>query len=297
MIKRVSLIYEDWEATISIVGASLRRLVWRGLDYCPPEPSISEPERFQGSVIAPWANRIADGRYSFNGKEYQLDISEPGSNNALHGFSGIQEWAVVAGDESTVSLKLVTGDRPGYPWSIQLLVTYQLCGSGLEMRFSATNLSTSEAPFGYAFHPYLKLPLSRSAEWKLRSSANRVLLVDSARLLPLKEQDVSGTEFDFRIPKSPLLYPLDNALGEMKSVTGRFCASLADKTHEVRISWEDSCKWLQLHFPASQGSERESMVIEPTTDFSNIFNSSQGALVLAPEESFYASVKISAHDK
>jgi aldose 1-epimerase len=255
---------------------------------------INDPERFQGSVIAPWANRIADGRYSFDGKNYQLDITEPERNNALHGFSGVQAWDVVAREDSSVSLKTVTGDQPGYPWSIQLTVRYELSDSGLEMHFSATNLSDARAPFGYAFHPYLKLPLSDPADWKLESNADQVLLVDLIRLLPLAEDNVAGTEFDFRIPASPRSPALDNAFSAMKSKGGRFSASLTDKTHQIEVSWQDTAKWVQLHFPAGQGPERESMVIEPSTDFPNIFNSPEGPMVLAPKESFYSSARISA---
>jgi len=294
MTRQICLISEGWEATISSVGASLRQLNWRSLDLCPPAPLVGDPERFQGSVIAPWANRIADGRYSFDGENYQLEITEPERNNALHGFSGVQAWDVVAGEDSSVSLKTITGDQPGYPWSIQLTVRYQLSDSGLEMHFSATNLSDTRAPVGYAFHPYLKLPLSNVADWKLESSADQVLLVDPIRLLPLESRSVAGTEFDFRVPTSPRSPTLDNAFSAMKSKGGRFSASLTDKTHQLEINWQDTAKWVQLHFPAGQGSERASMVIEPSTDFPNIFNSPEGPMVLAPEESFHSSVSISA---
>jgi len=294
MTRQICLISEGWEATISSVGASLRQLNWRGLDLCPPAPLVGDPERFQGSVIAPWANRIAGGRYSFDGKTYQLDITEPERNNALHGFSGVKAWDVVAGDDSSVSLETLTGDQPGYPWSIQLTVRYRLSDSGLEMQFSAMNLSDTRAPFGYAFHPYLKLPMSSAADWKLESSANQVLLVDPDRLLPIEVSNVTGTEFDFRVSKSPWSGTLDNAFTELKSEDGRFSASLADKTHRIEMTWKDTSNWVQLHFPAGQGPERESVAIEPSTDFPNIFNSSEGPKVLAPEESFHSSVLISA---
>jgi len=294
MTKQISLTSGDWGATISSVGASLRQLHWRGLELCPPAPSANEPERFQGAVIAPWANRIADGRYSFDGENYQLEITEPDRDNSLHGFSGVQAWEVVAEDDSSVSLRTITGDQPGYPWSIQLTVRYELSESGLEMHFGAMNLSDTRAPFGYAFHPYLKLPLSNAADWRLASSAEQVLLVDPIRLLPMESKSVTGTEFDFQVPKSPRFSFLDNAFTAMKSENGRFFTSLTDETHQIEVSWQDTAKWVQLHFPAGQGPERESMVIEPSTDFPNIFNSPEGPMVLAPQESFHASVNIFA---
>ncbi len=53
--------------------------------------SISEAKRkittsYKGSNLAPYPNRIKDGRYSFHGKTYQLPINLAPENNAIHGL-------------------------------------------------------------------------------------------------------------------------------------------------------------------------------------------------------------------
>ena len=45
-----------------------------------------------GQLLAPWPNRIRDGRYTFEGTAYQLPLTEPGKHNAIHGLSNWSRW-------------------------------------------------------------------------------------------------------------------------------------------------------------------------------------------------------------
>lgn len=39
-----------------------------------------------GAPLIPWPNRLCDGRYSFDGSDYQLALTEPDKHNAIHGL-------------------------------------------------------------------------------------------------------------------------------------------------------------------------------------------------------------------
>jgi aldose 1-epimerase len=41
---------------------------------------------YASSILFPFANRIADGRYDFEGKLYELNINQIEENNSLHGM-------------------------------------------------------------------------------------------------------------------------------------------------------------------------------------------------------------------
>ena len=45
-----------------------------------------------GAPLIPWPNRLADGRYSFGGTEYQLALTEPENRNAIHGLLRWRNW-------------------------------------------------------------------------------------------------------------------------------------------------------------------------------------------------------------
>ena len=85
----------DYEATIASVGATLRTLIYRGRDLVVPfEPDIVRPF-FRGATLAPWPNRIVDGRYVFRGRSYEVALTEPGRGQALHGLASWLDFAPV----------------------------------------------------------------------------------------------------------------------------------------------------------------------------------------------------------
>ena len=45
-----------------------------------------------GAPLIPWPNRLADGRYSFDGADHQLALTEPERHNAIHGLMRWRPW-------------------------------------------------------------------------------------------------------------------------------------------------------------------------------------------------------------
>ena len=50
----------------------------------------------RGQVLAPWPNRLGDGRYSFEGRDAQAALDEPDRHNAIHGLVRWLPWQVVS---------------------------------------------------------------------------------------------------------------------------------------------------------------------------------------------------------
>ncbi len=48
----------------------------------------------RGQVLAPWPNRLADGRYEFNGVRAQAALDEPERRNAIHGLVRWLPWTL-----------------------------------------------------------------------------------------------------------------------------------------------------------------------------------------------------------
>ena len=57
----------DYHATIASVGASLRTLEFHGRDLVVPFDADEVRPAFRGATLAPWPNRVVDGRYAFAG--------------------------------------------------------------------------------------------------------------------------------------------------------------------------------------------------------------------------------------
>ena len=61
-------------------------------------------------MLLPWPNRIAGGRYAFEGRELQLPVNEPRTGCAIHGLTRSLPWALVdaAGDSTTLAPRPAT---------------------------------------------------------------------------------------------------------------------------------------------------------------------------------------------
>jgi aldose 1-epimerase len=112
----------------------------------------------RGQVLAPWPNRLADGRYDWDGEELQLPLTEVSTGSAIHGLVRWASWRCVERDEARVALEHVLHPQPGYPFTLRLRVEYRLDEHGLTVRTEAENAGARAAPFGCGHHPYVLAP-------------------------------------------------------------------------------------------------------------------------------------------
>src|SRR5256886_16955101 len=73
-----------------------------------------------GQVLAPWPNRIRDGRYPWHGETYELALSEPPHHNAIHGLVRWLPWRAVSVGEAAGALSCELPPHPGDPWRLGL---------------------------------------------------------------------------------------------------------------------------------------------------------------------------------
>ena len=76
----------DVRAAITAVAAGLRTLSINDIDLVPAYGEDETPPSGSGIVLVPWPNRFRDGKWSHDGREYQLAITEPARANAIHGL-------------------------------------------------------------------------------------------------------------------------------------------------------------------------------------------------------------------
>jgi aldose 1-epimerase len=115
----------------------------------------------RGQVLAPWPNRLAAGRYVWEGTEYQLPVTEVSTGSAIHGLVRWASWRAVEREPSRVLLEHVLHPQPGYPFSLRLRVEYHLGEPGLTVRTEAENVGDRACPFGVGHHPYVAAPTGR----------------------------------------------------------------------------------------------------------------------------------------
>ena len=167
-----------------IVLDRVRLLSYQGRDLIAGFGDGEQSKGGKGQLLAPWPNRIRDGRYEFGGKSYQLGLTEVARNNASHGLVRWAQWLPIdeAKDSITLATRLMA--QSGYPWTLDLEVTYAIGPDGLTVTQSATNHADSPAPYAAGAHPYLTAGAGTVDDWTLTLPARTRLLSDPERKLP-----------------------------------------------------------------------------------------------------------------
>lgn len=164
---------------------------------------------YQGALIGRWANRIADGKFTLEGKEYVLFVDKA-SGQHLHGGNvgfNAKIWDVVEidGDEPALKLSIVSPDgEEGFPGTLELTVTYTLTNeNGIVINYRATTDKTT--PINLTNHAYFNL-----GGYAAGSVHPTQLWIDADSYLPTNDKliptgeirSVEGTPFDFREAKT-----------------------------------------------------------------------------------------------
>jgi aldose 1-epimerase len=290
---------------IAGVGASLRTLTYAGRDLVVPFDADEMRPRHRGATLAPWPNRIVDGRYVFDGVAQQLALTEPARGHALHGLASWIEFMPVDKGASHVTLEAVIEAQKGYPWRVVVRTSFSLTSIGLVQSVTAVNESQHPAPWGTAAHPYLVAGAGHADDWTLELPAAQVLLA-SDRMVPagLEHVTVDSERFDFRAPRRIGAAQLDHAFtGLAADGDGAVTARLTDGAGTgVEMAWDAACPWVQVYTsdgPAGDPTTRAAVAVEPMTCAPDAFNAASypydtGVVVLGPGGTATAQWRIAA---
>ena len=80
--EQIELRAGEQRAVVAEVGAGLRSYTIGDGDVLDGYAADELAPSGRGQVLAPWPNRIEDGRYEFAGRSHQLPLTEPASSNA-----------------------------------------------------------------------------------------------------------------------------------------------------------------------------------------------------------------------
>ena len=162
---------------------------------------------YLGALVGRTANRIANGKFTLDGKEYSLYCNN--GKNSLHGGKvgySYRVWNVrpVDGEEPKLILTLHSPDgEEGYPGNLDVTVTYTLLSNNaLSIHYEA--VTDKRTPVGLTNHTYFNLGGYASGsiyDHVLQINADTYLPTDETQIPTGEFRPVDGTVFDFREPK------------------------------------------------------------------------------------------------
>ena len=159
---------------------------------------------YQGSLIGRVGNRVRDGKFTLNGKEYRLAKNDNGKHHLHGGNAGFNRklWSVDRADDTSLRLSYISPDgEEGYPGTLTVQVTYRVEKDVLFIEYTA--ICDADTPINLTNHTYFNLNGYNSGDvlsHTVTIKADTVTEVDGDLIPNGKHPDVTGTLFDFRTP-------------------------------------------------------------------------------------------------
>lgn len=279
----------DYQARIVTAGAGLAALTHQGVDIVLPHSVDEVAIGYQGKTLLPWPNRIFDGRYTWQGQEFEVPVNDTTYNSALHGLLMWTDWNIIHSDSDSTTLGVTLPAQPSYPWILQCWVTYAIhADTGLSISVGAKNLSTQPAPFGISHHPYLTIDQKDNAGFIVSVPANSVLGAGEDKR-PSGIVPVADTGLDLRKPVVIGDRQIDHAFTDLP---GAWVARISDPESGRFVDLSSSAPWAQVF--TADGVGRSSIAVEPMTCAPDAFNNGYGLIELAPGEAKELSFTISS---
>lgn len=163
-------------------------------------------ERYLGSVIGRYGNRIAKGQFSLDGIKYNVPINNNGQ--ALHGgieAFDVKVWNVDEVSDHQIQMSYLSVDgEEGYPGNLEIKMVYTLTPDNeLKIEYRAT--TDKSTVVNLTHHSYFNLKgegKGTAMDHLLQINANRFVPIDEVSIPKAEIISVDDTPFDFRIQRS-----------------------------------------------------------------------------------------------
>ncbi len=253
----------DLSVTIISFGAVIRDIRIAGVDrslvlgfdrledYLQYSPSF-------GAVVGRCANRIADGRFTLDGRTVQLSLNENGRNHIHGGFNGFahRSWRMVAHDQHSVTLEIEAADgEEGYPGNVEVRCRYVIePPSTLQMELEAA----TDAPtiVNLAQHSYFNLSGDDNIlSHRVTIHSGSFTPVDEDRIPTGEIVPVSETQYDFRKARpirrknggEPIDYDINYAVSFARARAPRPVARLESPKGDIAVDFASTEPGLQFY--------------------------------------------------
>lgn len=253
-------------------GGSLQELGLNNIPLIVDLAPLSYQTTYASAVLFPFANRIKDGQYCFNGESFQLDRNNKEENNALHGLVYDKPFKVIQQSAQTNSAEVIMSYdykqlEAGFPFPFTIQLKYTFTQKQVDLNVSVINTSKDAFPFTIGWHPYflsknLDLSVIRFESERKLNIGNRNIGLDLEPIAPMESITLKDKSLDdcWKLKEDEVMFE-----------TPRY---------KLKLSSSKADNFLQLYTPP----KKDIIAIEPTTGVSNSFNNNIGLGSLKPQE-------------
>ncbi|MET7489896.1 aldose 1-epimerase [Streptomyces sp. NPDC005538] len=259
------------------------------------EKELLAQDGVRAGLLAPFPNRVADGRYTWDGQDHDLLPDRHTDRLIYHGFARQAPFeladAATTADSARLLLRSTSirpGRYPGYPFAVDLEVEYTVSSRELSIEIRATNVGGTTAPYAAGWHPYFTL--SRPIDDLTLHIPAHTLIQTDASLIPLRGEDSlipldRCPGMDFRSPRQLGDAVIDACYADLiPGPTGRTETVLNDPATggELRI-WQYGGYMHVFTGDTLARDRRASIALEPVEATTDAFNRPEHAAALSLE--------------
>jgi aldose 1-epimerase len=272
-----------------MLGASLRH---RGVEMLGRVEDL-EAAAAKGSTagipfLHPWANRLAEPRYSILGRRVELDLSSPllhfdEHKLPMHGVPWSHlRWEVTEARSDFVAAKLEwsTKDLLGiFPFRHRVELAAIIRPDGLTLETTLVAGSDGPVPVSFGFHPYLCLPGLSRANWYLELPEMRKLALDARGIPNGRDEPFAG--FKGQLSENSF----DDGFALLQE---RALFSVAGAEYTVGVHFLEGYRYVQVFAP----KDKDFIALEPMTAPTSALTSGHGLRLVGADEQFRAVFRI-----
>jgi aldose 1-epimerase len=247
--------------------------------FTEPDP---RPTRSGIPILFPFPNRIRDGRFTWDGKDYHLPPNDPAKKNAIHGFTCRHPWRVIgqgtdAGEAWVRGAFRASQDAPEtaalWPADYEIELTCSLGDGWLRLEAHVRNPDAVPLPFGLGYHPYFRIPFTpagKADDCTITVPAQSFWVLEDS--LPTgQKQPVTG-ERDLNTPRPFSALHLDDVLTDLPPAPQGAAlherAILRDGETVLRVLWSEDFTDAVVFTPP----HRHAFCVEPYTCVTDAVN-------------------------
>lgn len=254
-------------------GARLQELKFNNVYLINEQSNFDYGNSYASSLLFPFASRIENGKYKFQGEEYQFKCNDSGKS-ALHGLVYDKKFKFFESEENSHSCFATFNYNEknldeGFPFTYFFSVTYTIYENSMKVNINIKNTDEKAFPFTLGWHPYFNIIDAENSH--ITFNSNHKIQFDEN--LITKEVVVEEIPKIFKIKDKQLddcFILNDNKIGVYTPL------------YNIEMTQSSEKNFLQLFTPKNIPV----IAIEPMTGVSNSFNNNIGLQVLEPKNTY-----------
>ena len=263
------------------LGGSIQEFIYKGVPIIDgitiDDDGIDDYfNTHKSALLFPFPNRVKDGNYSFNGKNYQMYLNEPKLKNSIHGLVFDKHFKIensnVTSNEAKISLSYTSdGLIKGYPFKFIFHIEYSIKINGeIITTIEIQNMDEKTLPFGIGWHPY----------FTAQNLENSTLSFDSHEHFIFSERSIPENIVRSELPTKLII---GNKMFDDGFSLSKDSVQFDDPRYKLNLKFSNNITpYLQIYTP----SHRKNIAIEPMTCATDALNNKYGLLALEAGEVF-----------